>query len=81
MSGIEPINTDDYVDPFRACGVSYMAVDFPMCESGVRAIAAWNNIPVEKMPYAWHFYPNAHQKKVWERVIAAIRADSPGGAA
>lgn len=65
---------DDYVDPFRAAGFSYKAVDFPRCELGLAAFAAWAGVPVESFPVAWRFYPNANTKAAWERVIAAVRA-------
>lgn len=69
---------DDYVDPFRVVGFSYTATDFPRCETGIRAIAAWNNIPLDKVPTAWKFYPNASTKAAWERVYAACAALSQG---
>lgn len=70
---------DDYEDPFRAVGFTYRAVEFPRCERGVAAIAAWNNVPVEKLPRALHFYPNASTKAAWERVITAISSSGSGG--
>ena len=58
---------------FRDIGFTEDAVNYPRDEYGLAAIAAWNNISVEELPPALHYYPNDHMRTVWERVIQAIK--------
>jgi hypothetical protein len=60
-------------EDFREVGFTDAAREFPRCETGVRAIAAWIGCSVEQLPVGARYYPNAATKAAWERVYAAVR--------
>lgn len=34
-------------------------------------LCAWNNVPIDKAPKGWWFFPSEADKKAWERIAAA----------
>lgn len=58
----------------RDAGWTTAALAFPRSHEGLVALCAFNNIPVDKAPLGWHYWPNAGMQKAWERVIAALRS-------
>lgn len=67
---------------FRAVGFTDAAAQYPKDELAKIALAAWLNVPVEKLPVAMHYHPNSSMMEAWGRVGAAIatfsrRAQAP----
>lgn len=56
----------------RQAGFTEHALQFPRSEKGIIALCAFNNIPVEKVPRGWKYWPNAGMKAAWERVIKEL---------
>lgn len=63
-------------EEFRAIGYTGEARNYPRDKFGLIVAAAWNGVEVKDLTPAMHYYPNAHMKMIWERVIDAIRTDS-----
>jgi len=56
----------------RECGFTEKALWFPRSYPAMAMLCAWNNIPVDKAPRAWWFFPNEQTKKAWERAAKAV---------
>lgn len=56
---------------FRAAGYTAAARDYPLSKRACRWIAAWNNVPFERLPPAWRYAPNAGIFVYIERRAAA----------
>jgi hypothetical protein len=61
----------------REAGFTEKAVFFPRSYPAMAMLCAWNNIPVDKAPKGWWFFPNEATKRAWERAAeAAIVANA-----
>lgn len=76
MNGADDMPTED---EFRQAGFTIDAINFPLSEIGQRWIAISNGIPVESMPRAWRFAPNAYMQRynedIGKRISAVLRAE------
>jgi hypothetical protein len=61
----------------REAGFTHNAIFFPRSYAAMELLCAWNNIPVDKAPKGWWFFPDQRTKEAWERV-AKVKERSNG---
>jgi hypothetical protein len=60
----------------RDAGFTAEALKYPRSRKGLIALCAFNGIKPEQAPRGWHYWPNKGMQACWERVIAALAADT-----
>jgi hypothetical protein len=60
----------------RDAGFTAEALKYPRSRKGLIALCAFNGIKPERAPRGWHYWPNKGMQACWERVIAALAADT-----
>lgn len=56
---------------FRKIGFSAQAIDYPRDRLALEMFAAFNGVPVEKLPTEFRYFPNPSTRDAWNRVAEA----------
>lgn len=65
-------------EDFRAAGFTAAARDYPLSHAATDWLAAYNGVPLERLPAAWRYAPNADMRAWIEWMAALPRSETIG---
>ncbi len=66
MNPGEPLDAE-----FRVAGFTGEARKYPLSEKAVEWLAAFNGVPIDKVPITWHYAPNAWMQE-WMELLGEL---------